>query len=187
MRLNGRPWFIEAFALLQHLGVLASFSLTEEHRLISAMISSSLQTFTDGITNQLIGCYVGSVQEPSCVLVRLYGKMTELYVNRDQEVNMFQILHAHGCGPQIYCSFRNGICYEFTRGMVLEDELLRQPSIYRSNNLMFLYLSENVPQTNDTRYKILHFSSYSVHLNSNSVFHPLMIHWIKIINHSAIH
>ncbi|KAK2842656.1 hypothetical protein Q5P01_012856 [Channa striata] len=90
-----------------------------------------MKTFTEGITNQLIGCYVNSVQEPGCVLVRLYGKMTELYVNRDREVEMFQVFHAHGCGPQIYCSFQNGICYEFVRGTVLDDELLRQPSIYR--------------------------------------------------------
>uniref|UniRef100_A0A3Q3EDZ1 ethanolamine kinase n=1 Tax=Labrus bergylta TaxID=56723 RepID=A0A3Q3EDZ1_9LABR len=90
-----------------------------------------IKTFTEGITNQLIGCFVGSLQEPGCVLVRLYGRMTELYVNRDREVEMFQVLHAHGCGPQIYCSFQNGICYEFVRGTVLDDELLRQPSIYR--------------------------------------------------------
>nr|XP_046250659.1 ethanolamine kinase 1-like isoform X3 [Scatophagus argus] len=90
-----------------------------------------MKTFTEGITNQLIGCYVGSLQEPGCVLVRLYGRMTELYVDRDREVEMFQVFHAHGCGPQIYCSFQNGICYEFVRGTVLDDELLRQPSIYR--------------------------------------------------------
>ncbi|KAM4734979.1 ethanolamine kinase 2 [Anableps anableps] len=90
-----------------------------------------MKTFTEGITNQLIGCYVGSLQDPGCVLVRLYGRMTELYVNRNQEVEMFQVFHAHGCGPQIYCSFQNGICYEFVQGTVLEDELLRQPSIYR--------------------------------------------------------
>ncbi|XP_034735310.1 ethanolamine kinase 1 [Etheostoma cragini] len=90
-----------------------------------------MKKFTEGITNQLIGCYVASLQEPGCVLVRLYGKMTELYVNRDREVEMFQVFHAHGCGPQIYCSFQNGICYEFVRGTVLDDELLRQPSIYR--------------------------------------------------------
>lgn len=92
----------------------------------------SFQTFTEGLTNQLIGCYVGSLQGPGSVLVRLYGRRTELYVNRDEEVEMFQVFHAHGCGPQIYCTFQNGICYEFVSGKVLEDELLRQPSIYRS-------------------------------------------------------
>lgn len=92
----------------------------------------SPQTFTEGITNQLIGCYVGNLQDSGCVLVRLYGRMTELYVNRDREVEMFQVFHAHGCGPEIYCSFQNGICYEFVPGNVLEDKLLQQPSIYRS-------------------------------------------------------
>ncbi|XP_058502440.1 ethanolamine kinase 1-like [Solea solea] len=90
-----------------------------------------MKTFTDGLTNQLIGCYVGSFQEPGCVLVRLYGRMTELYVNRDREVEMFQVFHTHGCGPEIYCTFQNGICYEFVTGTVLEDEMLWQPSIYR--------------------------------------------------------
>ncbi|KAM9376217.1 ethanolamine kinase 1 [Pholidichthys leucotaenia] len=90
-----------------------------------------MKTFTEGITNQLTGCYVGSLEDSPCVLVRLYGRMTELYVNRDREVEMFQVLHAHNCGPEIYCTFQNGICYEFVRGESLDDELLRQPSIYR--------------------------------------------------------
>lgn len=91
------------------------------------------QTFTEGLTNQLIGCYLGSLQEPGCVLVRIYGRRTELYVNRVREVEMFQVFHSHGCGPEIYCTFQNGICYEFVGGAVLDDELLPQPSIYRSH------------------------------------------------------
>ncbi|XP_068595649.1 ethanolamine kinase 1 [Brachionichthys hirsutus] len=90
-----------------------------------------MKTFTEGLSNQLIGCFVGSLQAPGCVLVRLYGKMTELYVNRDREVEIVQVLHTHGCGPQIYCSFLNGICYEFVRGRVLDDDLLQQLPTYR--------------------------------------------------------
>ncbi|KAG7281717.1 hypothetical protein CRUP_027789 [Coryphaenoides rupestris] len=72
------------------------------------------EVFTEGITNRLTGCYVGSLHEPgSCVLVRVYGRNTELYVDRQREVEMFQVLHAHGCGPLIFCTFHNGICYEF--------------------------------------------------------------------------
>ncbi|KAM6973349.1 ethanolamine kinase 1 [Aplochiton taeniatus] len=90
-----------------------------------------MKTFTEGITNRLMGCFVGSIQEPGVVLVRVYGQMTELFVDRNREVEMFQVLHANGCGPQIYCSFQNGICYDFVRGSVLDDSLLSQPSIYR--------------------------------------------------------
>ncbi|CAB1323539.1 unnamed protein product, partial [Coregonus sp. 'balchen'] len=78
-----------------------------------------MKVFTEGITNQLMGCFVGSLQELGAVLVRVYGRMTELYVDREREVEMFKILHSHNCGPQIYCSFQNGICYEFVRGTVL--------------------------------------------------------------------
>ncbi|XP_029524415.1 ethanolamine kinase 1-like isoform X3 [Oncorhynchus nerka] len=94
-----------------------------------------MKVFTEGITNQLMGCFVGSLQESGAVLVRVYGRMTELYVDREREVEMFQILHTHNCGPQIYCSFRNGICYEFVRGTVLDDTLLTQPAIYSSKLL----------------------------------------------------
>ncbi|XP_050960722.1 ethanolamine kinase 1 isoform X2 [Labeo rohita] len=78
-----------------------------------------------------MGCYVGSLIQGPVLLVRVYGQMTELFMDRDKEMEMFQVLHKHGCGPELYCSFTNGICYEFVRGVVLDDILLRQPSVYR--------------------------------------------------------
>ncbi|KAK7138525.1 hypothetical protein R3I94_013985 [Phoxinus phoxinus] len=90
-----------------------------------------IKTFTEGITNQLMGCYVGSMTEDPVVVVRVYGQRTELFLDREKELEMFQVLHTHGCGPELFCSFRNGICYEFLRGVVLDDTLLRQPSVYR--------------------------------------------------------
>ncbi|XP_062402638.1 ethanolamine kinase 1-like [Sardina pilchardus] len=90
------------------------------------------KVFTEGITNQLMGCYTGCLRSSEdVVLVRVYGNMTDLYLDRRKEMEMFQILHEHGCGPKLYCSFDNGICYEFLHGMVLDDPLLRQPDIYR--------------------------------------------------------
>lgn len=85
--------------------------------------------FTEGITNQLLGCWVGS--EAAVVLVRVYGRMTELFVDRKREMEMFQLLHAHGCGPRLFCSFQNGICYEFMKGAALDGPLLTQPAVYR--------------------------------------------------------
>ncbi|XP_041967052.1 ethanolamine kinase 1-like [Alosa sapidissima] len=90
------------------------------------------KVFTEGITNQLMGCYTGCLRSSDdVVLVRVYGNMTDLYLDRHKEMDMFQILHEHGCGPKLYCSFDNGICYEFLHGMVLDGPLLRQPDIYR--------------------------------------------------------
>lgn len=88
------------------------------------------QVFTDGITNKLIGCYVGDTME-DVVLVRIYGNKTELIVDRDEEVKSFRVLQLHGCAPKLYCTFNNGLCYEFMQGTALDPEHVCDPKIYR--------------------------------------------------------
>uniref|UniRef100_A0A3B4A587 ethanolamine kinase n=1 Tax=Periophthalmus magnuspinnatus TaxID=409849 RepID=A0A3B4A587_9GOBI len=94
-----------------------------------------MKSFTEGITNRLIGCFVRPDQRPDpdsdLVLVRLYGRHTDLFVDRSREVQMVRLLESRGCGPKIYCSFRNGISYEYLPGAPLSDRLLTQPHIYR--------------------------------------------------------
>uniref|UniRef100_A0A2K6FKS3 ethanolamine kinase n=1 Tax=Propithecus coquereli TaxID=379532 RepID=A0A2K6FKS3_PROCO len=90
----------------------------------------TLQLFTDGITNKLIGCYVGNTME-DVVLVRIYGNKTELLVDRDEEVKSFRVLQAHGCAPQLYCTFNNGLCYEFIQGEALDPQHVCNPAIFR--------------------------------------------------------
>ncbi|XP_047285056.1 ethanolamine kinase 1 isoform X3 [Homo sapiens] len=90
----------------------------------------TLQLFTDGITNKLIGCYVGNTME-DVVLVRIYGNKTELLVDRDEEVKSFRVLQAHGCAPQLYCTFNNGLCYEFIQGEALDPKHVCNPAIFR--------------------------------------------------------
>lgn len=88
------------------------------------------QLFTDGITNKLIACYVGDTME-DVVLVRIYGNKTELLVDRDEEVKSFRVLQAHGCAPQLYCTFNNGLCYEFIQGEALDPQHVCNPAIFR--------------------------------------------------------
>lgn len=90
----------------------------------------TFQLFTDGITNKLIGCYVGDTTD-DVVLVRIYGNKTELLVDRDEEVKSFRVLQAHGCAPQLYCTFNNGLCYEFMQGEALDPEHVCNPDIFR--------------------------------------------------------
>lgn len=66
-----------------------------------------------------------------CVLVRVYGERTELLVDRENEVRNFQLLRAHGCAPKLYCTFQNGLCYEYMRGMALGPEHIREPRLFR--------------------------------------------------------
>ncbi|XP_030624947.1 ethanolamine kinase 1 isoform X1 [Chanos chanos] len=89
-----------------------------------------MKCFTDGITNKLIGCCVGGVIQ-DMVLVRIYGNKTELFVDRENEVKSFQVLQAHRCAPRLYCTFNNGLCYEFLEGTALEPEHIRNPAIFR--------------------------------------------------------
>ncbi|XP_038605133.1 ethanolamine kinase 2 isoform X1 [Tachyglossus aculeatus] len=86
--------------------------------------------FTDGITNKLVGCYVDEDMTDT-VLVRVYGERTELLVDRENEVRNFQLLWAHGCAPKLYCTFQNGLCYEFLKGTALGPEHIREPGIFR--------------------------------------------------------
>ncbi|XP_063785450.1 ethanolamine kinase 1 [Pseudophryne corroboree] len=88
------------------------------------------QLFTDGITNKLIGCYIGEAMD-DVVLVRIYGNKTELLVDRDEELKSFRVLQAHGCAPKLYCTFNNGLCYEFMQGAALDPEHVCNPTIYR--------------------------------------------------------
>ncbi|XP_053310337.1 ethanolamine kinase 2 [Spea bombifrons] len=86
--------------------------------------------FTDGITNKLLACYVDTEMKDA-VLVRIYGKRTELFVDREDEVTSFQLLQAHDCAPALYCTFQNGLCYQFIRGLALGPEHVREPDILR--------------------------------------------------------
>ncbi|XP_023370318.1 ethanolamine kinase 2 isoform X4 [Otolemur garnettii] len=66
-----------------------------------------------------------------CVLVRVYGERTELLVDRENEVRNFQLLRAHGCAPKLYCTFQNGLCYEYLQGVALGPEHIREPRLFR--------------------------------------------------------
>ncbi|KAF6726966.1 Ethanolamine kinase 1 [Oryzias melastigma] len=89
-----------------------------------------IKVFTDGITNKLLGCYVGPILQ-DVVLVRIYGNKTELLVDRENEVKSFRVLHTHRCAPQLYCTFNNGLCYEFLQGTALEPEHIRHQPVFR--------------------------------------------------------
>ncbi|XP_010578286.1 PREDICTED: ethanolamine kinase 2 [Haliaeetus leucocephalus] len=85
--------------------------------------------FTDGITNKLVACYTDEGMADA-VLVRVYGRKTELFVDRETELRNFQVLRAHGCAPDLYCAFQNGLCYQFLPGIALGPDHVRDPHIF---------------------------------------------------------
>lgn len=54
------------------------------------------------------------------VLIRLNGKSTEKLLDRKRELHNMKLAHKFGLGPKIFCSFDNGICYEYFEGRSLQ-------------------------------------------------------------------
>jgi len=88
----------------------------------------TVQVFTAGYTNKLIGC---SVTPDEVILVRIYGHRTDLLIDRDQERNSMIVLHAVGCAAPLFCRFENGIAYGYLPGVVLDVDLARKPLVRR--------------------------------------------------------
>ncbi|KAI8078200.1 kinase-like domain-containing protein [Gilbertella persicaria] len=78
----------------------------------------------DGITNQLVRV----TYEPTdfSLLVRAYGKGSELIIDRKQEVVNIITLSAQGMCPPLYARFKNGLVYGFIKGKVSTVEELGQ-------------------------------------------------------------
>ncbi|XP_075546973.1 ethanolamine kinase 1 isoform X2 [Dermacentor variabilis] len=96
------------------------------------LTSVRFKTFTDGITNQLVGCWQGGEElGEGALLMRIYGQKTELFIDRSAEVLNMRLLHAHGLAAPLHCAFRNGLCYGFNPGRVGDTQLVRDPHISR--------------------------------------------------------
>ncbi|XP_071809194.1 ethanolamine kinase 1-like [Asterias amurensis] len=88
------------------------------------------KVFTDGISNKLIGGYLPE-DKNTMALVRVYGKKTELLIDREAEIKTFVLLHKAGCGPQLYAACNNGLCYEYLPGIILDTKMVREERIFR--------------------------------------------------------
>ena len=83
--------------------------------------------FTEGISNKLIGCKMPADASDKMILFRLYGNKTDLFIDRQKELETFQLLHSKGFGPPVYATFENGIAYGFLSGEVLDTQTICDP------------------------------------------------------------
>ena len=79
------------------------------------------KTFTDGITNKLIGGWEEGKKE-DMVLVRVYGQGTDMIIDREGEMKNMARMQGIGLGGKLYAAFNNGICYQFLAGEVLSSQ-----------------------------------------------------------------
>ncbi|KAJ2009882.1 hypothetical protein GGI04_000091 [Coemansia thaxteri] len=74
----------------------------------------------DGITNKLIQCT--NKRTKATVLIRAYGKRTEVIIDRNQElINMAGLARLGKC-PELHARFDNGLVYGFIPGSVAKPE-----------------------------------------------------------------
>ena len=98
-----------------------------------------LQTFTEGISNQMIGCYEEDDEDKEdAIVIRVYDRKTELIINRHSEMKTMVMLHKEGCSGELYCIFDNGIAYQFIPGTCVDRTSAREPKISRYNDIIIL-------------------------------------------------
>jgi ethanolamine kinase len=94
--------------------------------------------FTDGITNTLLKAMnkrPGFSEEEinkEAVLLRAYGKGTDLIIDRERETQNHELLMQHNLAPELLARFQNGMLYRFIRGAVTSPADLRKENIWRA-------------------------------------------------------
>ncbi len=109
-----------------------------------------------GITNSLYACYLKSngLNHNETILFRIYGEYSENFISRSSEIETMCLMHKQDLGPRFYGNFRNGICYEYLPGSILDQEMVQNKEIYpkiakaiaglrMSHTLLFLLLKLN--------------------------------------------
>ncbi|GAM21073.1 hypothetical protein SAMD00019534_042480 [Acytostelium subglobosum LB1] len=90
----------------------------------------TFKSMTGGVTNTLFKCtYNNSHQEKKNIIIRLYGKGTENFIDRKSESYIQYLLSGNGVGPKFYGTFKNGCIYGFVEGDQLELTDLANPHI----------------------------------------------------------
>jgi len=73
--------------------------------------------FEGGLTNKIVCVKCG---EEDVLLVRVYGRNTERFINRESEIKNLVFLNKHIGTPPVYAHFDNGLCYGYAKGRQLD-------------------------------------------------------------------
>ncbi|CDK24819.1 unnamed protein product [Kuraishia capsulata CBS 1993] len=98
----------------------------------SSTSTIEIKQLTGGITNMLLSCKrttLGS-RKPEIVLVRTYGRGTDLIIDRDREFVSQLLLNSLSLAPPIYAKFGNGLVYGYIPGRSLLSHEMSHPLLY---------------------------------------------------------
>ncbi|KAL8670040.1 MAG: hypothetical protein Q9168_005401 [Polycauliona sp. 1 TL-2023] len=94
--------------------------------------------FKEGITNTLLKAvkrrpgYTEKQVDDEAVLIRAYGKGTDVLIDRERESQSHSLLCKNNLAPELLARFQNGLMYRFIRGQVCESSNLTEERIWRS-------------------------------------------------------
>lgn len=89
--------------------------------------------FTDGITNTLLKCVNATKdQDKDAVLLRAYGRDTNILIDRERECASHALLSTCGLAPPLLARFNNGLLYRYVAGSVCNVEDLSHREIYNA-------------------------------------------------------
>lgn len=86
-----------------------------------------LKVFADGMTNVVIGVFNQDSREDGTVILRIYGKSTERFIDRNRELACMQLMHRAEYAPPLYCQFANGVCCGFVPGRCISALEMGEP------------------------------------------------------------
>ncbi|EFA80944.1 ethanolamine kinase B [Heterostelium album PN500] len=90
----------------------------------------TFKPMTGGVTNTLFKCsFVNNQGQKKTIIIRLYGKGSENFIDRKAESYIQFLLSGNGVGPKFYGTFKNGCIYGFVEGDQLELVDLDNPNI----------------------------------------------------------
>lgn len=97
------------------------------------LIDVDYKVFSKGKTNKLVGWYLHRCCTDECmVIVKIYGKRTDLFIDRELEIDALKVLNSTNLPPKLIATFDNGYVYSFVPGESVTLEL------YYKNNLLYL-------------------------------------------------
>ncbi|KAJ8299324.1 hypothetical protein KUTeg_023384 [Tegillarca granosa] len=85
--------------------------------------------FNEGNMNILTACYLDGKFDEDVVLIRVYGKNTELTVDRQAENEVISTLSKEGLCNDLYATLCNGTVYGFVHGETLDQETAKEENI----------------------------------------------------------
>jgi ethanolamine kinase len=70
--------------------------------------------------------------DAEAILLRAYGKGTDVLIDRERETRSHSLLASRGLAPPLFARFENGLLYKYIAGDVCTPEDLRKPDVYRA-------------------------------------------------------